>query len=892
VLALAPAARAATITVTTTTDAVANDGQCSLREAITASEKRAPSGAAAGECTAGSGNDTIVLGAHAYTLSLTGPPDDTNAAGDLDVTAGAITIVGTGQPSTTINANSIDRVFDVLAGASLTLEKLTITGGHAPDGGAGTNAGPGVDGLIGVDGGNSTGGTGSDGAGGGGIRNAGTLVLDDVAVSGDHAGAGGEGGAAAAGGAGGASATGSGGDGGRSTGGTGGGGGSGGGLLSTAGTVTILESSFTGDVSGNGGVAGIAATGGNGGNSGGNAAGGTGGDCIAGEGGSGGSGGAIAITGGTATIAGSQINQNTAGDGATSGGCTDGGQGGNGSGSGTGGAGGYAIGGVGGSGGSGGGVADSGALVTITDTTLDLNHAGNGGASLSSGIGGHGGLGSATSAGGPGSPYIGGDGGEGGSGGGVSSFDSGPSPTNTMLNRVTLAGNVAGNGGAGPDGTSGGTGGAGGGGQGAAGSSDGGIGGDGGFGGGAELDAGFAAANVTATANQAGSGGNAGAGGAGPGESNGGIGGESGEGGLDSLNGEGAFSHVTSVGNLLGTPGAIGGPGTGSPAEPGLAGFQTTGADLGAPNAIEGPTASASASILGICAGTLGDGGGNVTLPATTPTCPGLVANPHLGPLADNGGPTATMALTAGSPAIDLIKPPCGTMPDQRGVPRPQGAGCDAGAYEFAPPDVVTGPPSGVSAKSATVTGTISPNARATTWSVQYGASTAYGKRTRNATLAAGTGADAVKAVLSGLKPHSLLHYRILATNADGTKFGADETLKTTSFTGVTIVSRSLIERTNGRVSVTLGCPAGTSGSCKGKLTITATVKHKRRMLGHATFKVSPGKHKKVTLALGKHARSTVAVAGKHGLAVTLSASARDAAGSRATTKVRGHLKR
>jgi len=59
------------------------------------------------------------------------------------------------------------------------------------------------------------------------------------------------------------------------------------------------------------------------------------------------------------------------------------------------------------------------------------------------------------------------------------------------------------------------------------------------------------------------------------------------------------------------------------------------------------------------------------------------VADPGLGPLADNGGPTETHAPMAGSPAIDAVT---GTCPppadDQRGVARPQGAACDIGSVE------------------------------------------------------------------------------------------------------------------------------------------------------------------------------------------------------------------
>jgi hypothetical protein len=71
-----------------------------------------------------------------------------------------------------------------------------------------------------------------------------------------------------------------------------------------------------------------------------------------------------------------------------------------------------------------------------------------------------------------------------------------------------------------------------------------------------------------------------------------------------------------------------------------------------------------------------------------------LGANPMLGPLQDNGGPTPTMALLSGSPAIDQGKS-FGTTTDQRGLPRPYdfpsilnasgGDGSDIGAFELQP---------------------------------------------------------------------------------------------------------------------------------------------------------------------------------------------------------------
>lgn len=64
--------------------------------------------------------------------------------------------------------------------------------------------------------------------------------------------------------------------------------------------------------------------------------------------------------------------------------------------------------------------------------------------------------------------------------------------------------------------------------------------------------------------------------------------------------------------------------------------------------------------------------------------------NPLLAPLDDNGGPTLTRALLAGSPAINAGTNVGCPLTDQRGVARPQGALCDIGAFEV--DTVIVGP--------------------------------------------------------------------------------------------------------------------------------------------------------------------------------------------------------
>ncbi len=66
----------------------------------------------------------------------------------------------------------------------------------------------------------------------------------------------------------------------------------------------------------------------------------------------------------------------------------------------------------------------------------------------------------------------------------------------------------------------------------------------------------------------------------------------------------------------------------------------------------------------------------DVTVPAAA------VFTAVLGPLQDNGGPTATHALLPGSQAIDAANDAVCPAADQRGMPRPFGPACDIGAYE------------------------------------------------------------------------------------------------------------------------------------------------------------------------------------------------------------------
>ncbi len=95
------------------------------------------------EANAHPGDDSIILGPGTYTLSVFGRAEDAGATGDLDITdqTGGLTIIGAGAGLTVIDAATIDRVFHVLPGASLTLRGVTLVGGNEVRGGAVLNEG-------------------------------------------------------------------------------------------------------------------------------------------------------------------------------------------------------------------------------------------------------------------------------------------------------------------------------------------------------------------------------------------------------------------------------------------------------------------------------------------------------------------------------------------------------------------------------------------------------------------------------------------------------------------------------------------------------------------------------------------------------------------------------
>lgn len=84
-----------------------------------------------------------------------------------------------------------------------------------------------------------------------------------------------------------------------------------------------------------------------------------------------------------------------------------------------------------------------------------------------------------------------------------------------------------------------------------------------------------------------------------------------------------------------------------------------------------------------------------------------------------------------------------------------------------------------VTQTAATLRADVNPHGAATTVAFQYGTTTEYGSQTATRNAGNGTSARRITVRLTGLTPGVRYHYRVVATNADGTTTGADRSFRT-----------------------------------------------------------------------------------------------------------------
>jgi hypothetical protein len=115
-------------------------------------------------------------------------------------------------------------------------------------------------------------------------------------------------------------------------------------------------------------------------------------------------------------------------------------------------------------------------------------------------------------------------------------------------------------------------------------------------------------------------------------------------------------------------------------------------------------------------------------------------------------------------------------------------------------PQASTAAATSVSATGATLNGTVSEPCGPVQYSFEYGTTTVYGQST-----VAGSGTGTASAAVSGLRPGTTYHFRLVATNGVGTSDGADRTFTTVAVKPIKFAHapRSVHERA--RFTVTVG---------------------------------------------------------------------------------------
>jgi len=153
-----------------------------------------------------------------------------------------------------------------------------------------------------------------------------------------------------------------------------------------------------------------------------------------------------------------------------------------------------------------------------------------------------------------------------------------------------------------------------------------------------------------------------------------------------------------------------------------------------------------------------------------------------VGPLLAGLAGGADIHQLRGSPTIDAGAGDVAVgETDIDGDPRAFGASIDIGADEYLPPPVVALQNVVVSDTGAAVSGLVTPRGSATTWSLDYGLTNAYGSHQSGGTVPGSADSQAVGTSLSGLTPGTTYHVRLVGSSAKGTTNGPDFTFKTTT---------------------------------------------------------------------------------------------------------------
>jgi hypothetical protein len=203
-------------------------------------------------------------------------------------------------------------------------------------------------------------------------------------------------------------------------------------------------------------------------------------------------------------------------------------------------------------------------------------------------------------------------------------------------------------------------------------------------------------------------------------------------------------------------------------------------------------------------------------------------------------------------------------------------------AAQAAAPAPATGGAKSVTSTSAVLTGSVNPNNEATTYHFEYGPTNKYGSVTPDqGPTAANKVKTNVSAAISGLAPGATYHYRLVATNASGTKAAGDKTFKTGAGISLsasprtitlgrqTVLSGQLTASSAGGVKVTLEADPAPYNASEFKAVTTATTD----ATGKFSFSQAPAANTAYRVTTKNPAASSAAVTVRVRLRVTMTVS-------------------
>ncbi len=194
---------------------------------------------------------------------------------------------------------------------------------------------------------------------------------------------------------------------------------------------------------------------------------------------------------------------------------------------------------------------------------------------------------------------------------------------------------------------------------------------------------------------------------------------------------------------------------------------------------------------------------------------------------------TRALAVTStGSPSPSPTPPPQAPQASPPPAQSPSPAPAPVPPRLALLPSASTGPVTQVAASSARITGSVNPNGLAASYHVEFGTTTAYGHSTASTSAGGGPAAVPVTVTLSGLRPNTVYHYRVVATNGAGTSVGSDRSFVTAAtphraprFSFAVPASVAVRAALHGKLRVRFRC----SRACSSHFVVTVASAHTTR---------------------------------------------------------------